>query len=314
MYFNNSTTPAGSSNTTAQECHFHVSFKVFSSMLLMLIGCVAILENLLFCYVIYSKRHLQKRSMVLIVSLSISDIFISLLVPSIETIFVVAFPQWPLGSVGSDLYNCVWMFSVVSPFTTITAITFERYLAICWKTIYEKICTPFFMAITVLVVWAYSFIWVFCMGYYMKPIHVRKYVWNVNHRLYYSLIWFHVIVPLTIIPVLYHRILKHVKQTRAGLTSSTSCLIHNGKESDIRLTKTVARVIIVLYVIWLPVLTLEMIYTNFYSECMIKKLDLISVTLACSNCCLNPILYSYKNSEIKKYVKERKRTLKKWFC
>ncbi|XP_066927226.1 RYamide receptor-like [Clytia hemisphaerica] len=303
-----------SNNTTAQACYFHVAFKIFSSLLLMLVGCVAILENMLFCYVIYSKRHLQKRSVVLLVSLSISDIFISLLVPAIETIFFITFPEWPLGSVGSNLYNCVWMFSVVSPFTTITVITIERYMVICWKTIYEKICTSTFMGIIVSSIWAYSFIWVFCMGYYMKPIHVRKYVWNVNHRLYYSMIWFHVIVPLTIIPVLYYRILKQVKLTRGGLTDSTTCLIHNGKDNDIRLTKTVARVIIVLYGVWLPVLALEMIYTNFYTECMIKKLDLVSVTLACSNCCLNPILYSYKNSEIKEYIRERKRKLKNWFC
>ena len=286
-------------------CLFQESLKGIFCFLLLLVAFVAILENIVFCCAVYCQRQLHRMSMVLIINLSISDIIISCFVPTIEATFTYYYPTWPLGNWGTNIYNCMWTFSVVSPFTTVMAITVERYMAIT-KSQYTKKLTPKLMTGIVISLWVYSLTWVFTMGYYLKPVHIKRYVWNVNHKLYYIFIWIHLSFPMIAIPVLYYRIVHHVRRSRQDLVDidQKTCLIHNYKESDIKLTKAVLRVVVALYLVWLPILGLETVYTTNCSKCTIKKLDLLSVLLASSNCCINPILYSYNNTEIRKFLKK----------
>ena len=297
------------------SCQFSREFKTVFCYLLLSVGIISILENLMFCHAVYSRRGLHKLSMALIVSLSISDIIISIFIPSIEFVFTLTFPNWPLKSFGTNIYNSMWAFSIVSPFCTLTAITFERYIAITQKKLYDKMYTPCTIGCTIGLIWIYSCAWIIITAYTLKPIHKsRRYRWNVNHELYYIFIGLHVLIPMCIIPVLYSLIIRHVKRSRKDLASLTTSFIHNAKSSEINLTKTMARVVVALFGIWLPVLIVEFVYTKLYSDCIIKKLDLVSVVLASSSCVLNPILYSYKNTEIRKYLKDRKKLVYGIFC
>jgi len=297
---------------SSSPCLFPDTLKVVSCSLLLLVAFVAIVENVVFCLAVYSQPRLHRISMVLIVNLSISDIIISCFVPTLEMIFVYYYPSWPLGKWGTNILNCAWAFSVVSPFTTVMAITIERYVAITKESKYITKFTPKFMAGVVMFLWIYSLTWVFFMGYFLKPLHIKRYVWNVNHTFYYVLIWLHLLLPMIAIPVFYHRILRHVRRSRKGLLSA--CLIHNNKELDIKLTKTVLRVVVTLYLMWLPILGLETLYTSNFSDCAVKKYNILSVLLASSNCCINPIMYSYNNADIREFLGRCRRKLRLCYC
>ena len=313
----------GSSNHTQPSiffgCEFSIELKVFFCLTYLVICIISIMVNLIFCHAVYSRVKLHKLSMVLLVNLSVSDIIISMSVPFIEYLFTLTFPGWSLNSFTVDLYNLMWIFSVVSPFTTVTAIAVERYIAINRHSFYERVYTPATVGCTVLVIWTYSLTWIAAIGFSLKPLHqVDIYVWNVNHNLYYTFIGINVGAPMFIIPTLYYLIWRHVKRSSDHFNSSspstsspseTTGLLASGamQERELKLTRAMAKIIVSMYIIWIPILVVEVVYTKYYSQCIVKKIDLVSVVLTSSSGMLNPILYSYKNEEIKKYLDDLKK-------
>jgi len=297
-----------------KTCKFPSSLKPVSVMLLVLVMLPSVIENVVFCHAVYCSQRLHKKSMVLIVNLSVSDTMISLVLPTLEILKTVFDPDWPLGEVGMYLLNCVWLFSIVSPFVIVTSVTFERYVSLTKPAVYMKYVTKRLMKIVVIVLWLYSLAWVALLGSTMhfKDIHV--YEWNVNFSTYHAFIGLHILVPLVVIPVIYYRIIRHVKKTRNEVVKRGNSAVSSLERSDIKLTETVMRVIIALYVIWIPVFVIEAIYGILdVKSCTVRQSCVASIVLSVSNCFINPILYSYKNAEIRKSLNERLSKIKEFF-
>ena len=104
------------------NCSFSIYFKATLCPLLASTSVIAFLQNVVFCAIVWHDKTLHKRSLILIVSLSASGIFNALTVPVFEFIYVYYFPAWPLGSLGTNLQNSIWLFSLVLPFMTVTCI------------------------------------------------------------------------------------------------------------------------------------------------------------------------------------------------
>ena len=301
------------------DCQFSTELKVFFCVLYLVICIVSIIVNLIFCHAVYSRPRLHKLSMVLLVNLSISDITINVLIPFMKYVFTLTFPYYPLKSFGADLYNAMWIFSVVSPFATVTAITIERYIAINRNAFYERFYTPATLGCTVLAIWTYSLTWIAATAFNMEPLrYMDKYDWNVKPNFYYVFIGVNVGVQMFIIPAFYYRIWKHVMRSReqfnpsspssSGSDETKSLLGFNFmQERELKLTRAMAKIIVTMYIVWMPVFVVEVIYAKFYSKCVVKKIDLISVVFTSSSGVLNPIIYSYKNAEIKKYLDDLKK-------
>ena len=115
------------------------------------------------------------------------------------------------------------------------------------------------------------------------------------------------------IPALNYLICRHVKRSHEPFLSvhsgETTCLLVYDvmKERELKLTKTISKVVVALYGIWIPVLVLSLVYTRYSSLCFVKRIDVVGVILNNCNCTLNPILYSYKNAEIQKHLKDLKK-------
>jgi len=125
----------------------------------------------------------------------------------------------------------------------------------------------------------------------------NKYVWNVPSTLYYVYLALHIGVPMFVIPLLYIRINATVKQSsrNAGCTTLP-------KRSDVKLAKTIGFVIGFLFLVWIPVVILEVFYNFHFSECIVEQAGTVSVWITCINGAINPMVYSYRNSEVRKYV------------
>ena len=97
--------------------------------------------------------------------------------------------------------------------------------------------------------------------------------------------------------MLYKKITNTVKlsRLRTGKTGIQS--------REIKLAKRVAVVIAFLFIVWTPVVVLEMFYNFSFSNCLVEQAGVVSVWITCVNGALNPIVYSSGNSEIKKGIK-----------
>jgi len=123
-------------------CSFSETFKITLSILLPITSILSFSVNIFFCCVVYVNKKLHVKSSILLVSLSVTDIVISLTAPIFEFIYVYWNPKWPIGSLGTNVQNSFWMFSLVAPFVTVTAITVDRYLAITLNIQDKRIVTP----------------------------------------------------------------------------------------------------------------------------------------------------------------------------
>ena len=304
---NSSTSPPES------ECHFPIRIKIFFCLVNVFVFILSIVTNFLFCRAYFKRPKLRQSSpMVLLVNLSIIDMFISLCIPFFLFTYTAFFPNWPLGLIGTDLFNAIWSFAVVAPFTTVTAIALERYCFIKRREFHKSHCTPRKMKYLVLIIWIYSMGWVAGIASSFTHVeNVDRYHWNTNHILYYIFFSINVLVPLVIIPILYCRSLRHIKWMRECTFSleldETTSLLDNREMEDREkaFTNSMIKVVFTLFIIWVPIFIVEFFYTEFNDECVVKIIDLINTFLSI-NCFLNPIIYSYGNQEVSAHLKDLK--------
>ena len=280
-------------------CTFEPSFKVIMLVLLGTTSVAAFIENVFFCTAVYFNKKLHSKSNILIINLAITDIIISAILPNLEFVYVYFYPSWPIGSLGTKFLNLIWIFSLVCPFVTMTAITFERFVVIAGKPSWKYLITKKMYLLVVIFIWAYSFLCCFVTAVSMLPAPRYNYVWNVNPTLYYVFLGVHIIFPLVLFPGLYY------KMQKVSVTSMKEISKEVGEirqEREMKLSKTIVIIIGVLYMVWTPVVVLEILYNHKFKNCVVSKMEIVSAWLTCFNGCLNPLLYSYRNAEVKKFI------------
>ena len=290
---------------TASECSFELYFKI-PIMALLGITCLgALVGNLLVCLAVSISKDLQTPANVFITSLSISDIIISLTLPPMEMTYVYCYPNWPLGSIGTTIENAFWMFSLAMPFVTVTVITIDRFKAVTSLQRYREVITRKKIIAALVFIWVYAFIAVFIMAWNFSEAPNDKYVWNVKEIFYYPFLALHIVIPMFIILFLYGNIIKSAKATRRQVVhASTSARV------EMKLAKTVGIIISVLFLVWLPVLGLEVVYAFDSSSCTVEQLGVVSLWIICLNGIVNPAVYCYRNRDFRKTIV----SILKWNC
>ena len=198
IIFSTNITTTKMAQPTTLNCYYPPFFKEICITLLATAMLLSVIENTIFCCVVYCSQQLRKKSMVLIVNLSVSGLIISFFVPTTEILITLFHPDWPLGEAGTYLFNCTWIFSIVSPFVIVSAITFERYMALTKPGLYAKYVTKDFMKAVVIFLWLYSLAWVVLLGNTMhfEGMSRRIYEWNLNFPTYYTFIGIHILLCL----------------------------------------------------------------------------------------------------------------------
>ena len=268
---------------------------------------------MLFCLIVWHNKALHKRSLVLITNLSVAGILNAATVPVFEFIYVYYYPSWPLGRLGTNLQNSIWLFSLVLPFVTVTAITIERYLATVHYVFYQTNAKASNFGVVVFLLWVYSLAWTVVISTRFAPAPDTYYLWNVPQNLYYIFLGLHLVVPLLIITVLYQRILSYSQES--GKAVSQVGKRHNGGgggilksvetspvevSREVRLAKTIAMVIGTLYAVWVPVVIMEVVYNFDFYDCAVEQGGTVCVFVTSLNGCLYPLIYFYRIKEVKK--------------
>ena len=268
-----------------------MTYKVVVSSLLGLTFISSPILNTVVCYTIFSVRKLQSFGNLLIANLSLGDIIISLSLPLMEIIYISIYPKWLTGSIGTYVLNSVWLFSLAYPFVTVTVITAERFSTL--RSLVPVKSTAI-SAVTFVSIWTYSLGCIaFMAAFFTKPGE-DAYEWNVLPRFYYPFLGIHIVIPLILIFVLYVGIFRMTRASRQQTTSRGAASASLAKR-EMRVAKTIAIVIGIMFAIWIPALVLEYFYAIGTESCIVQMAGPVSVWLSCSNGVVNPILYFYRN-------------------
>jgi len=289
-------------------CEFNLDFEIPISILFVVTILLSVAENIVVSVAIVVDKNLRRPSNGYLLSLALIDMSISLGLIPLEMTYVWSYPEWPLGSFGTNVLNSVWLFSIAGSFVTLLVITVDRYKAVMSLVRYREVVSWGRTLMITALVWLYVVVVVILMRVFsFESTSGKTYEWNVNYEFYYAFLAVHIALPLLIICALYYKIYKKAVQNRQQLLSHGQA--HQGSMNtsdtvretrlEVKMAKTVGFVFLFMVIVWIPVLILEIFYAIGSQSCIIEKLGVVSVWLTCSNGMINPVVYSLRNKEFR---------------
>eukprot|EP00794_Sanderia_malayensis_P020532 gene20532-22551_t len=280
-----------SSNSAVELCVFPLAYRITVSALLASTLLISPILNFIVCYTLLTVKKLYTFGNFLIASLSFGDILISLSLSLMEILYVSIYPKWLTGKIGTYMLNAVWLFSLASPFVTVTVITCERY-----KTIRSlvPITSNKVIKLVISLIWIYNFTVVGVMVFFFTEPSGDYYEWNILPVYYYSFLAIHVVIPLVVIAILYMGIYCTMRSSRRRASVDNASATSLARR-EMRLAKTIGIVTGVMFAIWIPALVFEYFYAVGTESCVVQMAGPVNVWLSCSNAGINPLIYFYKN-------------------
>lgn len=169
----NMSTSNGNETRTAHEGRSLAEI-IIIGIILMLLVIVTILGNLLVCIVILKNRRLQSPTNYYILSLSISDLLLGIVVLPFSTLNSIL-PYWPLGPVFCNLYTSTDVMLCTVSILNLFAISLDRYYAVTHPLRYVQSVT------SRRVFYVCTGIWIFSFAMAFVPIHVGLNTDDVKH-------------------------------------------------------------------------------------------------------------------------------------
>uniref|UniRef100_A0A3Q3IMS9 G-protein coupled receptors family 1 profile domain-containing protein n=1 Tax=Monopterus albus TaxID=43700 RepID=A0A3Q3IMS9_MONAL len=263
--------------------------------------------NLLVIISISHFKQLHTPTNLLILSLAVSDFFVSLLL-----MFQIMFIDgcWYLGNIVCVLYYVLASTITSSSVGTMVLISVDRYAAICDPLHYSTKVTPKRVRICVSVCWLLSLFGLSVMlmnnlnqpGRYHACVGECVIVLNFRERVTDLILT--LIIPISVIIVLYMRVfVVAVSQARA-MRSHIAAVIHkssvSAKKSELKAARTLGVVIAVFLLCTCP----------YFCTTLVGELTMINTSSSAFvlcvfyfNSCLNPIIYALFYPWFRKSIK-----------
>ena len=284
----------------ATECVFPISYKVVMPILLGLTALLSPVLNSLVCLTICRTKKLRTNGNILIANLALSDAVIGILLAPLEIVYVAYFPAWPIGRGGTYALNAVFLFSLVSPFVIVTIITVERYVTIKSFSVAadQNMVSKRALMFCIAGIWVYSIAAIAFMTGNFTDAKENYYTWNVKPSFYYPFLGLHIVIPLSVVCLAYHKIFKITKSAPAGNLESSVATRSFMQSRELKLAKTLGIVIGLLFLVWLPVLIIECFYATESTSCVTEAAGPVSVWLTVTSGVINPLVYFYRNPNL----------------
>ena len=204
--------------TLTESCEFNLDFQIPISILFVVTIVLSVAENIVVSVAISVDKNLRRPSNGYLLSLALTDICISLGLIPLEMTYVWSYPEWPLGSLGTNILNSVWLFSIAGSFVTLLVITVDRCRAVMSLVRYREVVSWGRTLVITALVWLYVLVVVTLMGVFAFETTLgHTYEWNVNYKFYYAFLAVQIALPMLSICALYYKICKKAVQNRQQL-------------------------------------------------------------------------------------------------
>ena len=172
--------------TLTESCEFNLDFQIPISILFVVTIVLSVAENIVVSVAISVDKNLRRPSNGYLLSLALTDICISLGVIPLQMTYVWSYPEWPLGSIGTNFLNSIWLFSIASSFVTLLVITMDRYRAVTSLVRYREVVSWRRSLVIIALVWLYVvFVVILMRVFAFEPTSGTTWEWNVKKTFYY---------------------------------------------------------------------------------------------------------------------------------
>lgn len=240
---------------------------------------VALGGNFIVIASFYTFRDLRTKCNFFIISLAISDILVALTAMPFWLTLQLTQNVWIYGARLKQFWDCMDILCGTASIMNLTAVSFDRQLAITSPFAYPKILTTRRVICLICFVWCYAAT-ISCLVLISSPEHNWPYP---NYLWFVSILSF--FLPLVIMLVMYARIylVARYQARQIGRNYAT----------DIKAAKTIAVVIGGFVICWLPFFIVVLSYAN-HTKIPLSFLN-VAKWLEYLNSCLNPVIYTCLN-------------------
>lgn len=277
----------------------------------------AVIGNGLVCFVVYHFRHLRTVPNILIVNLSLIDLFISVVnMPLFAGFYIfqadVFSGKW-ISYVLSSLHNYMLYLNVL----TLMALMADRYGAIAFKLRYHSWKTKKKAYLGIAAIWVTGTVLIISLGFHRDSI-LSQYqglpLMEYRRILYKTVGWKIALalfgVPLLVITVLGWLIWRSVKASRRrikAITQGNECS-RQGKEmlnllrkKEVQTTRNIAIIVVAYFVCFVPAMALGICVRR---NIEVPWLEYFAFLCSYFTSACNPIVYALRTCRFKQVVKE----------
>ena len=287
VVFNNTTTknPLQDEGISVQE--FSENYMIVIRYINLFFCCTAVLGNSSILLTIWKTSSLHSVSNILLSSLAVSDLSIGLVV---QPIFVAHLEN--LATTDGLLYfNILGSVSCTVSFYSVTAIAVDRLLAVQLHLRYEAEVTPFRATVVVIIIWIYAALF--------------SVFWLLNFYLVFKMISI-VIIFFAVHLKIYLIVLRHQRQIQRQLQLQQQA----ANNENILRVKRFVRSAVNIFLLYILLLSCYMPFAVYHQLIFVNRgyaasnVYITTMTLVFLNSSLNPLLYSWRDSEIRTALKQ----------
>ncbi|KAL9983238.1 hypothetical protein ACROYT_G005382 [Oculina patagonica] len=240
---------------------------------------VALGGNFIVIASFYTFRDLRTKCNFFIISLAISDILVAFIAMPFWFTLQMTQNEWIYDRRLKQFWDCMDILCGTASIMNLTAVSFDRQLAITSPFAYPKILTTRRAVCIICFVWLYAAT-ISCSVLISSPQHNWPYP---NYLWFVSIVSF--FLPLVIMVAMYARIylVARYQARRIGRNYAT----------DIKAAKTIAVVIGGFVICWLPFFIVVLSYAN-RTDVPLSFFN-VAKWLEYLNSCLNPVIYTCLN-------------------
>ncbi|KAK3089388.1 hypothetical protein FSP39_003227 [Pinctada imbricata] len=298
------------SNTMNVGVPYEIPRAVKWSLLILyvVIIIVALGGNLVVCWTVFTKQRLRTVTNFFIVSLSVSDIIMTILCIPLTLLSNMFFYYWPFGHFLCPFVGYLQLMSVILRAFTLVALTCDRHYVI-WRPLKQRL-KKLHAKFIILSLWVAAAIIALPTALHSKIIYLpfepgSKGLciesWeNHNARYAYSvsIMLLQYFVPLFLMLVTYIHIgvIVWIKRPPGEADKNRDMRLQRSKRKTV---KMLIAVVIAYAFTWMPLHVITLIgdiNPEIYDEMYVHIIWLFAHFLAFINCATNPIIYCWMNS------------------
>ncbi|XP_078266455.1 melatonin receptor type 1A-like [Rhinoraja longicauda] len=268
---------------------------------------IDILGNLLVILSVYRNKKLRNAGNIFVVSLAIADLVVAIY-PYPLVLTSIFHNGWNLGYLHCQISGFLMGFSVIGSIFNITGIAINRYCYICHSLKYDKFYSDKNSLCIVILIWALTFIAIvpnlFVESLQYDPrVYSCTFVQSVSSAYTVSVVFFHFILPISIVTFCYLRIWALVIQVRRRVKPDMRPKL---KPHDLRNFVTMFVVFVLFAVCWAPLNIIGLavaVNPDTIGPRIPDWLFVASYFMAYFNSCLNAIIYGLLNQNFRREYK-----------